>query len=47
MMLDLDSKNAHTLCSRNMLEEELELNVAFHYMLESIRARYDKTVTVQ
>jgi hypothetical protein len=33
LMLDLDSKNAHTFCSRNMLEEELELNVAYHYML--------------
>ncbi len=40
MMLDLDSKNAHTLCSRDMLEEEHELNVAYHYMLESFRALY-------
>ena len=45
MILDLDSKNAHTFCSRNRLEEELELNVAYHYMLESFRALYDKTVT--
>ena len=30
LMLDLDSKNAHTFCSRERLEEELELNVAYH-----------------
>jgi len=47
LVLDLDSKNAHTFCSRAKLEEELELNVAFHYMLESFRALYGKTVTVQ
>ncbi len=46
LMLDLDSKNAHTFCSRDMLEEELELNVADHYMLESFRALYGKIVTV-
>ena len=47
LMLDLDSKNAHTFCSRGRLEEELELNVAFHYMPESFRSLYGKTVTVQ
>ena len=47
VMLDLDSKNAHTFCSRERLEEELELNVAYLYMLESFRALYGKTVTVQ
>ncbi len=47
LMLDLDSKNAHTFCSRERLEEELELNVAYRYMLESFRALYGKTVTVQ
>jgi len=30
-----------------MLEEELELNVAYHYMLESFRALYGKTHTIQ
>ena len=35
LMLDLNSKNAHTFCSRERLEEELELNVAYHYMMES------------
>jgi hypothetical protein len=45
-MLDLDSKNVHTFCAREMLEEELEPNVAYHYMLESFRALYGKTVTV-
>jgi hypothetical protein len=47
LMMDLDSKNAHTFCSRERLEEELELNVAYHYMLESFRALYGKTVTVK
>ena len=47
LMLDLDSKNAHTFCSRDSLEEELELNVAYHYMLESFRDLYGKTITVQ
>jgi hypothetical protein len=40
-------ENAHTFCSRERLEEELELNVAYHYMLEFFRALYGKTVTVQ
>ncbi len=39
--------NAHTFCSRERLEEELELNVAYHYTLESFRALYGKTVMVQ
>jgi hypothetical protein len=47
LMMDLDSKNAHTFCSRDRLEEELELNVAYHYMMESFMALYGKTVTVQ
>jgi hypothetical protein len=47
VILDLDSKNAHTFCSKERLEEELELNVAYHYILESFRALYGKTVTVQ
>ena len=47
MILDLNSKNAHTFYSRDRLEEELELNVAYHYMLESFRALYGKTTTVQ
>ena len=47
LILDLDSKNAHTFCSRDKLEEDLELNVAYHYMLESFRAFYGKTITIQ
>ncbi len=46
LMLDLNSKNAHNFCSKNMLDEELEPNEAFHYMLESFRALYGKMVTV-
>ena len=46
-MLDLDSENAHTFCKRDKLEEELELNVVYHYMLMSYRALYGKSVTLQ
>jgi hypothetical protein len=46
-MLDLDSKNAHAFCSRERLEKELELNVAYHYILEPFKALYGKAVTVQ
>ena len=46
-MMALDSENAHTLCSRDKLEEEPELNVVYHYMLMSSRALYEKTVTIQ
>ena len=47
LMLDLDSKNAHTFSSRDKLEEELEMNMAYHYMLEYFRALYGKTIAVQ
>jgi hypothetical protein len=47
MLVDLDSKSAHTFCSRDGLEEELELTVAYHYMLESFKALFGKTVTVK
>ncbi len=47
VMLDLDSKNAHTFCSRNRLEEELEMNIVYHYMMESFRALYEKIVIFQ
>ena len=47
LLLDLDSCNAHTFCSRDKLEEELELNILYHYMLMTYRALYGKTVTVQ
>ena len=47
LMMDLDSTNAHTFCSRDKLEEELELNVAYHDILEFFRALYVKIVTVQ
>ncbi len=47
MMLDFDSKNAHTFCSRDRLEEEIQLHVTYHYMLKSFRDLYRKTVTIQ
>ena len=47
LMLDLDSENAHTFCSRDKLGEELELNVVYHYMLMSYIALYGKNVIVE
>ena len=47
VMLDLDSKNAHTFCSRERLEKELEFSATYHFMLESFTTLYGKTVTVQ
>ena len=47
VMLDLDSMNAHTFCSWERLEEELELNATDYYMLESFRALYGKKATVE
>jgi len=47
IMLDLDSDNAHTLCSRDKLEVELEINLVYHYMLMSYKDIYRKTLTFQ
>jgi hypothetical protein len=47
VQIDLDLRNAHTLCSRDKVEEGLENNIIYHYMLESFRAFYDKSVTRQ
>jgi len=47
LMLDLDSKNAHTLCSIDGLEKGVEINVTYHYLLEPLRALYGTRVTVQ
>ena len=38
LMLDLDLENAHILCNRGKLEEELEINVVDHYMMMSYKA---------
>ena len=45
VQIDLDLQNTHTFCSRDMVEEELESAIIYHYMLESFRALYGKTVT--
>jgi hypothetical protein len=45
-MLNLASKNAHAFCSRDKLDEELELNGSYHYMLESFKALYGMKVAV-
>jgi hypothetical protein len=47
LILDMDSENAHTFCSRDKLEEELEINVVYHYMMKSYIAIYGKTVAIQ
>jgi hypothetical protein len=47
LMLDMDSENAHAFCNWDKLEEELEINVVYHYMLMSYRALYGKIVTAQ
>ena len=47
VQIDLDLRNAHTFYSRDMVEEELESDVIYHYLLESFRALYGKTVTPQ
>jgi hypothetical protein len=43
----LDLKNAHTFCSRDRVDEELESDIIYHYLLESFRALYGKAVTPQ
>jgi hypothetical protein len=45
VQIDLDLMNAHTFCSRDRVEEELESEIIYHYLLESFRALYGKTVT--
>jgi len=47
VMLHLVSENAHTFNSRDKLEEELEINVVYHYMMISHKALFGKIVTVQ
>jgi hypothetical protein len=46
LMLDLNFKNAHTLCFQNTLEGKLELIETYLYMLMSVRALYGKAFTV-
>jgi len=43
----MDLRNAHTFCSRDRVEEELESDIIYHYLLESFIALYGKTVTPQ
>ena len=47
VQIDLDLRNAHTFCSRDRVEEELEYDDIFHYRLESFMALDGKTVTPQ
>jgi len=44
---DFDLRNAHTFSSRDGMEEELESDILFHYMLETFRALYGRNVTPQ
>jgi len=45
VQIDFDLRNAHTFCSRDRIEEELESDIIYNYLLESFRALYGKTVT--
>ena len=45
--IDLDLKNAHTFSSRDIIEEELESDVIYHYLVEAFRSLYGGTVTPQ
>ena len=45
--IDLDLKNAHTLSSRDKIEEELESDVIYHYLVKVLRSLYGGTVTPQ
>jgi len=45
VQIDLDLRNAHTFCSRDRVEEELESDIIYHYLLKSFRGLYGKTVT--
>ena len=47
VQIDLDLQNAHTFCSRDKVEHELESAIIYHYLLESFRALYGKTLTPQ
>jgi hypothetical protein len=47
VQIDLDLRNAHTFYSRDRVEEELESDIIYHYLLESFKALYGKTVTPQ
>jgi hypothetical protein len=45
--IDLDLKNAHTFSSRDKIEEELESDVIYHYIVEIFRSLYGGTVGPQ
>ncbi len=47
LVLDLDSANAHTFCSRDSMEDELESNIIYHYLLKAYRNLYGKNVATQ
>ncbi len=47
VQIDLHLRNAHTFCSRDRVEEELDSDIIYHYLLESFRALYGKTATLQ
>jgi len=45
VQIDLDLRNAHTFWSRDEIGEELESDIIYNYLLESLRALYGKNVT--
>ncbi len=44
---DFDFCNAHTECSRDKAEEELESDIIYHYMLKTFKATYGRDLTCQ
>ena len=45
--IDLDLKNAHTFSSRDKIEEELESDVIYHYLVEVFRSLHGGTLNPQ
>jgi len=44
MEIDLDLKNAHTFSSRDKIEEELESDVIYNYLVEVFGSLYGRTL---
>ena len=47
MEIDVDLKSAHTFCSRDKIEEELESDLIYHYLVGIFRSLYGRIVTPQ
>ena len=47
VQIDLDLRNPHTFCSRDKVEEDLESDIIYHYLMESFKALHGKTMNPQ